>query len=55
MKGGTDRQVDDYEEDNSRFTNCANASMKFVYARLRAMVPADCNICTCVVGDNGKK
>ena len=29
-------------------------SSKFVYERLWEMLYDDCDVCTCVVGDNGK-
>jgi hypothetical protein len=36
------------------FANCRNVSTKFVYERVWAMLCADCDVCTGVVGDSGK-
>jgi len=49
-----DRQKDGHDEGNSRIFKQANVSTKFVSERLWAMLPADCDICTCVVAGSGK-
>ena len=54
IKGGTERQTDGHDEGNSRFCKQVNVSTKFVYERLWVMLPADCDVCTCVVADSGK-
>jgi len=54
IKGGTDRQTDGHEEANSRFCKQANVPTKFVHELLWAMLPADCDVCTCVVAGSGK-
>ena len=49
-----DRQTCGHDDANCRFYKLENVSTKFLYARLWVMLPADCDVCTCVVGDNGK-
>ena len=50
----TDRQTECYEEANIHFWKQESMCTKFVYDRLWAMLPVDCDVCTGAVGDNSK-